>query len=176
MDTNTDPAETAGVNPDFDVEPTGVDMDTNAWAMDTNVPVDDSAIGIDGLDQQDPTEGAAAVPTAEPTSSPKKAKSPAKKTAPSKTGMAAQNSHARKAPEKYVPSMKGNKYAIVLTQITSLLEGSKDALCMVQRLVKLMGKGLHRCTDIVGMVMAQVSMKAALKKWGKAAEQAITMR
>jgi hypothetical protein len=29
--------------------------------------------------------------------------------------------------------------------------------------------------DIVGMVMAQVSMKAALKKWGKAAEQAFTI-
>jgi hypothetical protein len=39
-----------------------------------------------------------------------------------------------------------------------------------------MGKGLHRCADIVGMVMAQVSMKAALKKWGKAAEQAITIK
>jgi hypothetical protein len=41
---------------------------------------------------------------------------------------------------------------------------------MAQRLVKLMGKGLHRCTDVVGMVMAQVSIKAALKKWGKAAK------
>jgi hypothetical protein len=38
-----------------------------------------------------------------------------------------------------------------------------------------MGKSLHRCADIVGMVMAQVSMKVALKKWGKAAEQAITI-
>jgi hypothetical protein len=75
------------------------------WAMDTNVPVDDDAIRIDGLEQQDPTEGAAAVPAAEPTTSPKKAKSPAKKTAPHKTGMAAQNSCARKAPEKYVPSI-----------------------------------------------------------------------
>ncbi len=46
---------------------------------------------------------------------------------------------------------------------------------MAQSLVKLMGKGLHRCADIIGMVMAQVSMNAALKKWGKAAEQAITM-
>ncbi len=46
---------------------------------------------------------------------------------------------------------------------------------MAQRLVKLMGKGLHRCTDIVGMVMAQVSMKAALKKWGKTTEQVITI-
>jgi hypothetical protein len=47
---------------------------------------------------------------------------------------------------------------------------------MAQRLVKLMGKGLNRCTDILDMVMAQVSMKAALKKWGKAAEQAIPIK
>ncbi len=77
MDTATDPAEIAGVDPDFDVEATGVDMDTDAWAMDTNVPVDNSSIAIEcypieGLEQQDPTEGAAAVPTAEPTTSPKK--------------------------------------------------------------------------------------------------------
>jgi hypothetical protein len=78
--------------------------------------------------------------------------------------------------EKHVPSMKGNKYAITLTQITLSLQGSKDALCMAQRLVKLIGKGLHRCADIIGMVMAQVSMKAALKKWGKAAEKAITIK
>jgi hypothetical protein len=76
VDTTTDPAETAGVDPDFDVEPTGVDMDTNAWAMDTNVPVDNNAIAIDGLKQQDPTESAAMVPTAEPTTSPKKEKEP----------------------------------------------------------------------------------------------------
>jgi hypothetical protein len=106
-------------------------MDTDAWAIGTNVPVEDNAIAIDGLEQQDPIEGAAAVPIAEPTTSPKKAKSPAKKTAPPKTGMVGQNSRARRAPEKYVPSMKGNKYAIALTQITLLLQGSKEALCMV---------------------------------------------
>ncbi len=149
VDTTMDPAETAGVDPDFDVKPTGVDITTDAWAMDTNVPVDNNAVAIDGFKQQDPTEGAAAVPTAEPTNSPKKAKSSATKTAPPKTGMAAQNSHARKAPEKYVPSMKGNKYAIALTQITLSLQGSKDALCMAQRLVKLMGRV---CTD------AQISL------------------
>jgi hypothetical protein len=141
--------------------------------MDTNVPVDNSAIMIDGLKQSDPTEGTAVVSNAEPTTSPKKAKSPAKKTAPPKTGVAAQNSCARKAPEKYVPSMKGKKYAIILTQIILLLQGSEDALCMTQRSVKLMGKGLHRCEDSIGMVMAQVSMKATLKKLGKVAEQAI---
>jgi hypothetical protein len=47
---------------------------------------------------------------------------------------------------------------------------------MTQRLMKLMGKGLQRYADIFGMVMAQVSMKAALKKWGKAADQAITIK
>jgi hypothetical protein len=56
--------------------------------MDTNVPVDNNAIAIDGLKQQDSTEGAARVPAAEPTTTPKKAKSPAKKIAPPKTGMA----------------------------------------------------------------------------------------
>ncbi len=57
VDTTTDPAETAGMDPDFDVKPTGVDMDTDAWAMDTGVPVDNNAIAIDGHEQQDPTEG-----------------------------------------------------------------------------------------------------------------------
>jgi hypothetical protein len=71
--------------------------------------------------------------------------------------------------------MKGNKYAVALTQITLSLCGSEDALCMAQRLVKLMGKGWHRCADVVGMIMTQLSMKAALKKWGKATEQAITI-
>jgi hypothetical protein len=71
--------------------------------------------------------------------------------------------------------MKGNKYAVALTQPTLLLHCSKDALCMVQMLVKLMGKGLCRCADIAGMVMAQVSMKEALKKCGRATEQAITI-
>jgi hypothetical protein len=98
VDTTRDPAETAGVGLDFDVEPTGVDMDTDAWAMDTNVPVDNNAVAIDGLKQQDPTESATAVPTAKPSNSPKKAKSPAKKTAPPKTEMAAQNSRAIKTP------------------------------------------------------------------------------
>jgi hypothetical protein len=47
----TDPAKTAGVDRDFDVKPTGVDIDTDAWAMDTYVPVENNAIVIDGLKQ-----------------------------------------------------------------------------------------------------------------------------
>jgi hypothetical protein len=44
VDMTTDPAETAGVDPHFDIKPIGVDMDTDAWAMDTNVPVDDTLL------------------------------------------------------------------------------------------------------------------------------------
>jgi hypothetical protein len=98
VEMTTDSAEIAGVDPDFVSKPTGVDMDTNAWAMDTDVPVDDNAIAINGLEQQDRTEGAAAVPSADPTTSPKKAKSPAKKVAPPQMGMVARNSCVRKAP------------------------------------------------------------------------------
>jgi hypothetical protein len=69
-----------------------------------------------------------------------------------------------------VPSMNKNKYAVALTQIKMSLYGSEDALSMAQRSVKLMRKGLHRCADIVGMIMAQLSMKAGIKKWGEVAD------
>ena len=146
------PAEIAVVDPDFIVEPTEVDMDIN-------VPDEDTAIAVDDLEQEDPTHGAPMAPNAEPITSPKKTRSPAKarspikKTADPRMGMAAQNNWVRKAPKKYVPRMKGNKYAVVLSQITSLLRGSRDALSMAQRLVKLMGKGRHRRADIVGMTL-----------------------
>ncbi len=79
VDETTDPAEIAGVNPDFDVKHTGVDMDTDAWAMDTNVPADNNDVAIDCLEQRDPIDGATAVPISEPTNSSKKVKSPVKK-------------------------------------------------------------------------------------------------
>ena len=40
--------------------------------------------------------------------------------------------------------------------------------------VKLMTKGDHRRADLVGMTMAQLSMKAAIKKWGEQAKFAIS--
>jgi hypothetical protein len=39
--------------------------------------------------------------------------------------------------------------------------------------IKLMSKGIHQCVDIIGMVMAQVSLKAALRKWGREAEESV---
>jgi len=87
--------------------------------------------------------------------------------------MAARNARVRKAPERYIPSMRGNKYEIALAQITTSLGNSENSLAFAQMSVKLMNKGYHRRADIVGMVMSQVSHKAALKKWGKEAEESI---
>ncbi len=73
-----------------------------------------------------------------------------------KKGMAARNAKNRKQPEKYVPSMKVNKYTVALTQIASSLKGSKHAMSMAQMSVKLMSKSAHRKADVVGMIMAQL--------------------
>ncbi len=80
----------------------------------------------------------------------------------------------RKPPKNYVPTLKGNKYAVALTQISQSLKKSKHGLAMAQMSVKLMSKGEHRKADIVGKVMAQLSMKAAIKKWGEKAQFAIS--
>ncbi len=77
-------------------------------------------------------------------------------------------------PEKYFPSMSGNKYTVALTQIAALLKGYKHAMSMAQMSVKLMPNGAHRRADVVGMIMTQLSMKAAIKKWGIEAQYAIT--
>jgi hypothetical protein len=87
--------------------------------------------------------------------------------APPAQGMAAHNARVRKPPEKHVPSMKGNKYAVAMTQIAASIEKSKHAMAMAQMSVKLMPPGEHRQADLVRMVMAQLSMKAAIKKWGE---------
>ncbi len=61
-----------------------------------------------------------------------------------------------------------------MTQIAALLEKSKHAMAMAQMSVKLMLPGEHRRADLVGMVMAQLSMKASIKKWGEQAKFAIS--
>ena len=39
--------------------------------------------------------------------------------------------------------------------------------------VKLINKSTHQCADVVRMVMAQVLLKAALKKWDREAEESV---
>ncbi len=89
--------------------------------------------------------------------------------------MAARNARNSKQPEKYVPSMTGNKYEAALTQIVALLNGSKHAMSMAQMLVNFTSAGAHRRANVVGMIMAQLSMKAAIKKWVQEAKYAITI-
>jgi hypothetical protein len=86
-----------------------------------------------------------------------------------KVGMAARNARNRKQPEKYVPSMQGNNYQVELAQITTSLGSSETSMAFAQMSIKLMSKGTHRRSDVVGMVMAQVLFKAAIKKWGREA-------
>jgi hypothetical protein len=69
-----------------------------------------------------------------------------------------------KKPSTYTLSMTGNKCAVALTQIVALLRGTKNALSIAQMSVKLMLPGVHMKADTVGMIMAQLSMKASIKK------------
>jgi hypothetical protein len=93
---------------------------------------------------------------------------------PPSQGMAVCSARVRKPAKNYIPSIKGNKYAVAMTQIVASLKGSKHAMAMAQMSVKLMSPGVHRQANIVGMIMAQLSMKAAIKKWGDQAKFAIS--
>jgi hypothetical protein len=93
--------------------------------------------------------------------------------APPKMGMAARNARIRNLLKQYVPGMQGNKNQVALAQITTSLGTSETSIAISQMSVKLMGKGIHQRADIVGMAMAQVLLNAALKKWGRDAEESV---
>jgi hypothetical protein len=132
-------------------EPTGVDMGGPQAVPPQGAvfddPVFDTALDY-GLDQEAVTETVVESP---------------------KVGMAASNACNRKQPEKYVPSMQGNKYQVALAHITTSLGSSETSMAFAQMSAKLLNKGTHQRSDVVGMMMAQVSLKAAIKKWGKEA-------
>jgi hypothetical protein len=81
------------------VDPTGVEVDCDHQELDSN----------DGLGQQDKeTQAPPAMPAPEDPALPRQE-------------MAACNARVRKPPEELVPSMKGNKYAVAMTQKAVLL-------------------------------------------------------
>ncbi len=125
---------------------------------------------IDDRGQQDLSKGFD-IPRAEPTTAP--AVPEVAQAEFSKKGIAAPNIRLGKQPEKYIPSMKGNKYAAALTQIVASLKESKDAMCMAQMSVNLMDKGVQQNADVVGIVMAQLSLETDIKKWGDEAMYAV---
>jgi hypothetical protein len=105
-----------GVDTDFDAKPTGVEVDRNYVPQESDE--------VNGLGQQDTNVAPTEEPRAKPTATPA-----VETQAPSlKKGVAARNARNRKQPEKYIPSMSGNKYAVALTQIAVSLKGS-SMLC-----------------------------------------------
>jgi hypothetical protein len=136
-------------------KPTGVDMGGPQADPPQDAVFDDAVFDTEleyGLDQEAVTESAVESPN---------------------VGMAARNAPNRKQPEKYVPSMQGNKYQVALAQITTSLGSSETSMAYAQMSVKLMNTGTHRRSDVVGMVTAQVSLKAAIKKWGREAVDSV---
>ena len=106
-----DDAEPPGVDTDFDAKPTVVEVDSDYAPQERNE--------VDGHKRQDtymaPTEELSAEPIIVPTEDP----------APLSQGMAAHITRARTAPKKYIPAMRGNKYAVAITQIATSLKGRK---------------------------------------------------
>ncbi len=87
------------------------------------VPEVHNKIDVDGIGQQESSKRFY-IHTVEPTTVPEVAQAVLPK-----KGMAVRNIRLRKQPKKYIPSMKGNKYAVALTQIVASLKESKDAIC-----------------------------------------------
>jgi hypothetical protein len=140
-------------------KPMGVDMGGPQAVPPQDAVLDDAVFDTaldDGLNQQAVAE-------------------PEMQAASPKEGMAACNTWNRKQPEKYIPSVQGNKYHVALGQITTFLGSSKTSMAFAMMSVKLMNKGTHQHSNVVGMVMAQVLLKAALKKWGREAEESVGM-
>ncbi len=150
-----DDTENPGVVTEHAAKPTGVEVDPAKAPQETYFD--------DGLRQQDEMIPPIQIPPNLP-----------EDPAPPCQAIAVRNARVKKPPEKYVLSMKGNKYAVAMTQILASFKDSKHAMAMAQMSVKLMSPGVHRWADIVGMMMAQLSMKAAIKKWGGQAKFAIS--
>jgi hypothetical protein len=153
------------------LEPTGVEVVdlqvTQDVPLGTNADIDFGLVQepLDTLPHEhEPTR----YPNGEPT-----AVALPQNPAPPRQGMPAHNDRVRKPPKKYVTSMQGKKYAVALSWIAECLKVSNNGIALAQMSVKLMSPGVHRKADIVGMIMAQLSMKAAIKKWGERASYAI---
>jgi hypothetical protein len=136
-------------------DPTGVEVETNHDDIYDSVPQrhDDNGLGEQVPTPEVPTEPSEPSPTQRSTRLTKQWK------------------------QSYIPSHKTTKYDVAvteittkydvaLTQVTKAMQGASNAISLAQKSIKLMSKGVHRKADTVGAIMAQLSMKAAIKKWG----------
>jgi hypothetical protein len=109
-------------------EPTGVDMGSPQTDPPQGNALFDDAVFDTALDDSLETYD-----LNEPIDKPKAA-SP-------KAGVATHNTCNGKQPQKYVPSMQGNKYQVALAQITTSLGTSDASMAHAKMSVKLMSKG-----------------------------------
>ena len=108
VDAQDDPG-IPGVGNEPAAKPTGVEVDHANVLQETRFD--------DGLGQQDTT-------LTQETTLIQAMPVPADSALPCQ-GMTTQNARVRKPPEKYIPSMKGKKYAIAMTQIAESLRAAK---------------------------------------------------
>ena len=71
----------------------------------------------------------------------------------------------RKAPSNYNPSFKGSKYGYAMTQILEM-DGNtvEESVAFMQ--AELSEAGEHHRPDVIGIIMAQLSLKAAEREFG----------
>ena len=85
----------------------------------------------------------------------------ASKVSPTGTG---QVTRERKPPNLFIPSWTGKKYGYAMAQIEHMNGTVEESISFMQR--ELSKAGEHHRPEVIGMIMVQLSMKAAEKEFG----------
>jgi hypothetical protein len=70
----------------------------------------------------------------------------------------------RKPPNPFIPSWTGKKYGYAMAQIVQMDGSVEESISFMQR--ELCEAGEHHRPEVIGMIMVQLSMKAAEKEFG----------
>jgi len=83
------------------------------------------------------------------------------KVLPTSTG---QVTRERKPPNPFIPSWSGKKYGYAMAQIVQMDGLVEELISFMQR--ELSKAGEHHRPEVIGMIMVQLSMQAAMKEFG----------
>jgi hypothetical protein len=70
----------------------------------------------------------------------------------------------RKPPNPFIPSWLGKKYGYAMAQIVQMDRLVEESIAFMQQ--ELSEAGEHHRPEVIGMIMVQLSMKAAMKEFG----------
>jgi hypothetical protein len=70
----------------------------------------------------------------------------------------------QKPPNPFIPSWTGKKYGYAMAQIEQMNGTAEELILFMQR--ELSEAGEHHRPEVIGMIMVQLSMKAAEKEFG----------